>query len=266
MTAKSNVDIRVDPLHSGSSTPLDSEQNDVEQDDGPISQHILKNGERVLVTWRKEEEARILMFTWTAIDRTNVLSVHMSTFLSDTNMIRDQANTGVSLLWCIVLLEIPSNIILHRIGPHYWIPAQVVTWGVIEVVQSQVTNAGGWYVARLFLGLGENGFIPGGLYTLSRWYLPNELTQRTAIYFLGPSTSAAFESLISAGALKLHLEGGLKGWQWIFIICGVSTIATGVLAFTMIPKSLHHTGHLFGGLIQIPGWLTEHEADILVAR
>jgi MFS family permease len=85
---------------------------------------------------------------------------------------------------------------------------------VIEVLQSQVTNAGGWYVARLFLGLGESGFIPGGLYTLSRWYLPNELTQRTAIYFLGPSISAAFGSLISAGALKLHLEAGLKGWQW----------------------------------------------------
>jgi MFS family permease len=166
-----------------------------------------------------------------AIDRTNVSGVLTSTFLSDPNMTRDQANTGVSLLWLgIVLLEIPSNvsqrllilfvlsnvskIVLHRIGPHYWIPAQVITWGVIEVLQSQVTNSGGWYVARLLLGVGESGFIPGGLYTLSRWYLPNELTQRTAIYFLGPSISAAFGSLISAGALELHLKGGLKGWQW----------------------------------------------------
>ncbi|KAJ0420811.1 major facilitator superfamily domain-containing protein [Aspergillus carlsbadensis] len=297
MADKNAVDLKVDQLPSGSSTPPDSERSDLEQD-GTLSQHILKNGEQVFVTWRKEEEARIvrkvdflflpifsLMFTWMAIDRTNVSGVLTSTFLSDTNMTRDQANTGVSLLWLgIVLLEIPSNIVLHRIGPHYWIPAQVVTWGVIEVLQSQVKNAGGWYVARLFLGLGESGFIPGGLYTLSRWYLPNELTQRTAIYFLGPSISSAFGSLISAGALKLHLEGGLKGWQWIFIICGVSTIgtanhhyshiriyltcnlATGVLAFAVIPKSPHHTGHLFGGLIRVPGWLTEHEADILVAR
>ncbi|CEL02569.1 hypothetical protein ASPCAL03737 [Aspergillus calidoustus] len=275
MADKSAVDFKVDPLPSGTSTPPDSERSDEEQENGTLTQHILKNGEQVLVTWRKEEEARIvrkvdflflpifsLMFTWMAIDRTNVSGVLTSTFLSDTNMTRDQANTGVSLLWLgIVLLEIPSNIVLHRIGPHYWIPAQVVTWGVIEVLQSQVTNAGGWYVARLFLGLGESGFIPGGLYTMSRWYLPSELTQRTAIYFLGPSISAAFGSLISAGALKLHLEGGLKGWQWIFIIC-----ATGVLAFAVVPKSPHHTGHLFGGLIRVPGWLTEHEADILVAR
>lgn len=85
-----------------------------------------------------------------------------------------------------------------------------------------VTNAGGWYVARLFLGLAESGFIPGGLYILSTWYAPNELTQRTAIFFLGPALAGAFGSLISAGALSLHLQGGLSGWQWlVFIFCFV---------------------------------------------
>lgn len=81
-----------------------------------------------------------------------------------------------------------------------------------------VTNAGGWYVARLFLGLAESGFIPGGLYILSTWYAPNELTQRTAIFFLGPALAGAFGSLISAGALSLHLQGGLSGWQWLVCI------------------------------------------------
>ncbi|KAL3457529.1 major facilitator superfamily domain-containing protein [Aspergillus heterothallicus] len=281
MADKRAVDLEVSQMQSSSTSPQASERYDTEDEgDGILSQYIIRNGEQVLVTWQKDEEVRIvrkvdflflpifsLMFTWMAIDRTNVSGVLTSTFLSDTNMTRDQANTGVSLLWLgIVLLEIPSNIVLHRVGPHYWIPLQVVVWGLIEVLQSQVTNAGGWYVARLFLGLGESGFIPGGLYTLSRWYLPNELTQRTAIYFLGPSISAAFGSLISAGALSLHLEHGLKGWQWIFIICGVSTIATGVLAFAVVPKSPHHTGHFFGGLIRVRGWLTDHEANILVAR
>ncbi|OJJ04012.1 hypothetical protein ASPVEDRAFT_891270 [Aspergillus versicolor CBS 583.65] len=183
-----------------------------------------------------------------AIDRTNVSGVLTSTFLHDTSMTHDQANTGVSLLWLgIVLLEIPSNIVLHRIGPHYWIPGQVIAWGFVEVLQSQVTNAGGWYVARLFLGLAESGFIPGGLYTLSRWYAPDELTKRTAVFFLGPSISAAFGSLISAGALTLHGKGGLMGWQ-------------------CLPKSPYHTGNVFGGLIRVRGWLNEHEADILTAR
>ncbi|KAL3473945.1 major facilitator superfamily domain-containing protein [Aspergillus californicus] len=276
---KVNVDMDIQQLDPGADTPSDSGKSDAEEQ-GTLSQTITKDGHQVLVTWSLEDEARAvrkvdflflpifaLMFTWMAIDRTNVSGVLTSTFLSDTSMTRDQANTGVSLLWLgIVLLEIPSNIILHRVGPHYWIPAQVVIWGLVEVLQSQVTNAGGWYVARLFLGLTESGFIPGGLYTLSRWYAPNELTQRTAVFFLGPSVASAFGSLISAGALGLHGTGGLKGWQWIFVICGVSTIAVGLLAFAILPKSAHHTGHLFGGLLRVRGWLSEHEADVLVAR
>lgn len=109
------------------------------------------------------------------------------------------------------------QIVLHRIGAHYWIPAQVVVWGLIEVLQSFVTNASGWYAARLFLGLAESGFIPGGLYTLSRWYTQDELAKRTTIFFFGPSISAAFGSLISAGSLCIAGEGGLKGWQWYVI-------------------------------------------------
>lgn len=202
-----------------------------------------------------------------AIDRTNVSGVLTSTFLHDTGMTRDQANTGVSLLWFgIVLLEIPSNMVLHRIGPHYWIPAQVITWGLIEVLQLFVTNASGWYAARLFLGLAESGFIPGGLYTLSRWYTQDELAKRTTVFFFGPAISSAFGSLISAGCLRLEGQGGLKGWQWIFLVCGISTIATGILALAFVPKSPHHTGRLFAGLVPSRPWLTEREADIYVAR
>ncbi|KAJ5781159.1 Major facilitator superfamily domain general substrate transporter [Penicillium paradoxum] len=275
---KTSIDLNVHQLNSGTNTPSINKSDLEEQ--GTLSHPISKNGQQILVTWTPEEEAAIvrkidflflpifsLLFTWMAIDRTNVSSVLTSTFLSDTSITPDEANAGISILWLgIVLLEIPSNIVLHRIGPHYWLPAQVVVWGLVEVLHMFVTNASGWYAARLFLGLTESGFIPGGLYTLSRWYVPNELAKRTAIFFLGPALAAAFGSLICAGALSLHLEGGLTGWQWIFIICGVSTIAAGVLAFAIVPKSPYHTGYLFGGLIRVKGWLSEHEADILIAR
>ncbi|KAJ5491996.1 Major facilitator superfamily domain general substrate transporter [Penicillium expansum] len=274
------INLSIHQFYDGTTTPSDIHKPDPEGQPGILSYPIVKNGHQILVTWTPQEESVIvrkldflflpifsLMFTWMAIDRTNVSSVLTSTFLSDTSMTRDQANTGVSLLWLgIVLLEIPSNIILHRVGPHYWIPAQVVVWGFIEVLQMFVTNASGWYAARLFLGLAESGFIPGGLYILSTWYAPNELTQRTAVFFLGPALAGAFGSLVSAGALTLHEHRGLRGWQWIFIICGVSTITSGVLAFALLPKSPYHTGHLFGGLIRMQGWLNEREADILVAR
>ncbi|RKU43065.1 hypothetical protein DL546_000705 [Coniochaeta pulveracea] len=264
-----------------SRTDSDTEKHDIETtDDGRFHQYIERDGKQVLISWTKAEEARVvrkadfillplftLMFTWMAIDRTNVSGVLTSTFLKDTHMTRDQANTGVSLLWFgIVLLEIPSNVVLHRIGAHYWIPAQVVIWGLIEVLQCFVKGSGGWYAARLFLGLAESGFIPGGLYTLSQWYTQDELAKRTVIFFFGPSISGSFGSLISAGALRLEGKQGLKGWQWIFIICGLSTIAVGVLAFIFLPKSPHRTNRLCGGLIPTRGWLSEREADVFVAR
>lgn len=61
----------------------------------------------------------------------------------------------------------------------------------------------------------ESGFIPGSLYTLSRWYTRDELAKRTVIFFYGPSISAAFGSLISAGCLKIEGALGLAGWQWL---------------------------------------------------
>ncbi|VUC26933.1 unnamed protein product [Clonostachys rosea] len=254
--------------------------SDAENPTGTREQVIVKNGEEHIISWTPDEERRVVrkadllflpiftvMFTWMAIDRTNVSGVLSSTFLKDTNISRDQANTGVSLLWLgIVLLEIPSNIVLHRIGAHYWIPFQVIIWGIIEVLQMFVTNAGGWYAARLFLGLAESGFIPGALYTLSRWYTKDELASRTAIFFFGASIAAAFGSLISAGALRLHGVNDRPGWHWIFIICGVSTIATGVLGLITIPKSPYHTNRLLAGLIPSRGWLSEREADVFTAR
>ncbi|KAL4774444.1 hypothetical protein BDW60DRAFT_205019 [Aspergillus nidulans var. acristatus] len=91
-----------------------------EAQDSMLSQRIIKNGQQVLITWKPAEEARIvrkldflalpilpLMFTWMAIDRTNVSGILTSTFLDDTSMAHDQANSGVSLLWSeIVLLEL----------------------------------------------------------------------------------------------------------------------------------------------------------------
>ncbi|KAI0119414.1 MFS general substrate transporter [Daldinia grandis] len=275
LIAQAGADAKEEDL----STPSDGGSG-ISEDGLYFHQHIERNGQQVLVSWTKEEERRVvrkadylflpifaLMFTWMAIDRTNVSGVLTSTFLRDTHMTRDQANTGVSLLWFgIVLLEIPSNIILHRVGPHYWIPLQVVVWGILEVLQMLVRDAGGWYAARLFLGLAESGFIPGSLYVLSRWYTQDELASRTTVFFFGPSVSAAFGSLISAGALSIEGARGLYGWQWIFLICGVSTITTGLIAFTLVPESPHHTNRLLGGLGPWSGWLSEREADVFVAR
>jgi len=144
----------------------------------------------------------------------------------------------------VVLLEIPSNVVLQRVGPHNWIPIQIIIWGIAETLTFLVKNKSGWWAARIFLGsewrarsvqqsadppVLESGFIPGSLYTLNTWYTRDgtppttirvlaadcaELTKRTSIFFFGNVLSSAFGSLISAGCIKLHGKRGLSGWQW----------------------------------------------------
>ncbi|GAA6008708.1 hypothetical protein JCM10207_001693 [Rhodosporidiobolus poonsookiae] len=237
---------------------------DVESlDDGLIHGHVFKDGERCPISWTKEEQRRVVrkadffllpiftvLFFWMALDRTNINGVLTSTFLSDLGMTRDQANTGTSL------------IVLQRIGAHIWISSQVVVWGLAELLHMYLKNAGGFYVARFALGLLESGFIPGSLYTLSRWYTRDELAKRTVIFFYGTSLSAAFGNLIAAGCINIHGHRGLAGWQYIFLVCGAGTITAGVLSFLLIPKDPRSTA----GWIRGKGWLSEREADVFLAR
>ncbi|GAA5974281.1 hypothetical protein JCM11641_006710 [Rhodosporidiobolus odoratus] len=259
------------------SSALDEKIVDVESlDDGKIHGHLLKNGERISISWTKEEQSSVvrkadlfllpiftILFFFMALDRTNISGVLTSTFLRDTNMTRDEANIGTSLLWLgIVLLEIPSNIILQRIGAHIWIPAQVVIWGLAETLSMFIKNKSGFYAARLFLGLLESGFIPGGLYTVSRWYTRDELAKRTVLFFYGTALASAFGNLVAAGCIAIDGRAGLAGWQWIFLVDGVATIAAGILAFLLIPKDPRHTA----GLLRGKGWFNEREADVFQAR
>ncbi|KAK9897321.1 MFS general substrate transporter [Cystobasidium minutum MCA 4210] len=257
-------------------TPVD-EKHDIEiSEDDRLTAYIDKDGAQVLVTWTRAEQRRVVrkadflflpiftaLFFWFGLDRSNISGVLTTSFLKDTGLTRDQANNGTSLLWLgIVLLEIPSNVVLHRIGAHWWIPVQVILWGLAEVLHSQIKGVGGYYTARLFLGLLESGFLPGSLYTLSRWYSRGELAKRSVIFFYGNTLSAAFGSLLYAGCLRIDNHLGVKAWQWIFIICGVSTITAGLAALLLIPSSPRKTA----GRIRGKGWLSEREADIFLAR
>ncbi|KAL1412249.1 hypothetical protein Q8F55_003260 [Vanrija albida] len=229
--------------------------------DGLIHGRTLVDGEWKDVSWTLDEQRRVvrkadffllplfsLGFFWMSLDRSNVSGVLTSTIIKDTGITQNEINIGSSLLWLgVVLLEIPSNVVLQRVGPHRWIPLQIIVWGLAEVLTYLVKNRAGWWTARLFLGMLESGFIPGSLYTLNAWYTRDELTKRTSIFFFGNILSAAFGSLISAG---------------IFIIDGAATIATGFILLLLLPKSPRHTA----GGIRGKGWFTEREADIYLAR
>ncbi|KAL4860973.1 hypothetical protein BDV12DRAFT_191390 [Aspergillus spectabilis] len=152
------------------------------------------------------------------LDRMNVASALTGGFAADIGVTQNTINLGNQLMFLgIIVLEIPSNMLLQKIGPSKWIPAQVFVFGLIATMQVFLKNRAGFLVTRMLLGLAEAGYIPGSIYTLSTWYTPQELGRRVAILFFGMFGGNAISPLLGAGILRLHDSGGLTGWKYIFL-------------------------------------------------
>lgn len=148
----------------------------------------------------------------------NLASALTDGFAKTIAVNQNTINLGNQLMFLgIVVLEIPSNIILQRLGPRKWMSAQVIIFGFVATMQVFVKDRTGFLVSRAFLGLCEAGYIPGGIYTLSTWYTRRELAKRVAVFFFGMFGGNAISPLLASGILKLGGKGGLRGWQWLFL-------------------------------------------------
>jgi len=148
----------------------------------------------------------------------NLASALTDGFAKDIAVNQNTINLGNQLMFLgIVVLEIPSNVILQRVGPRKWISAQVFIFGAVATLQVFVKNKSGFLVSRSFLGLCEAGYIPGGIYTLSTWYTKRELAKRVAVFFFGMFGGNAISPVLASGILQLGGRGGMKGWQWLFL-------------------------------------------------
>ncbi|KAJ5440229.1 uncharacterized protein N7458_011227 [Penicillium daleae] len=170
------------------------------------------------------------------MDRGNISAVLTSTITKDLNITTNQINIGSQLLSAgIVLSEIPSNIIMQRIGPRVWLSGQLFAWGLVATFQAFVQSYPAFLVTRILLGFCEGGFIPGALYYLSTWYKKDETSLRTSLFFYGQMFASATSSLISAGLLNLSGRHGLEGWRWIFLVEGLITLFVGIVFTLLVP-------------------------------
>ncbi|KAA8628240.1 hypothetical protein SMACR_09238 [Sordaria macrospora] len=151
----------------------------------------------------------------------NIASALTNGFHTSIGVSTNTINLGNQLMFIgIVLLEIPSNMLLQRIGPRKWISAQVFLFGLVASLQPLIRDKKGFLVSRAVLGLCEAGYIPGAVYTLSNWYRSQELGKRVAVLFFGMFGGNAISPLLGAGILRLDGRGvgnGMRGWQWLFL-------------------------------------------------
>jgi MFS family permease len=99
-----------------------------------------------------------------------VTDIRLIPQFKDVGIVQNQFNIGQQMLSLgIVLFELPSNLLLYRVGPGRWLSSQVVAFGLVSTFQAFQKNYASFIVTRLLLGLTESGYIPGALYTLSTW-------------------------------------------------------------------------------------------------
>ncbi len=134
-----------------------------------------------------------------------------------------------------VLFEIPSNVILARVGARIWIARIMITWGLVSAATMFVKSAGGFYTLRFLLGAAEAGFFPGIIYYLTRWFPPRERAQTVAAFMTATLAAGIIGGPISGALLSLHSLSGLAGWQWLFLLEGVPAVVLGVVVLRVLP-------------------------------
>ncbi|KAJ4153173.1 hypothetical protein LMH87_009673 [Akanthomyces muscarius] len=206
----------------------------------------------------------VLCFCFLQFDRSNIGNALTDSLRKDINVGNMQVNLAQTLFTVgFVITELPFNMISKYIGPERFLPITMFLWGTVTWSQVFMKNAAGLYACRFFIGALEGGYIPGFALYISKFYTNQELAFRYSIFWAANSFAGALGGPLSIGLLSLRGQGGLKGWQWLFLIEGVLTCFLGVVAYLYFPHNAARPKSLFGKSFSI---FTPREASILVTR
>jgi ACS family tartrate transporter-like MFS transporter len=152
-----------------------------------------------------------------------------------------------------VAFEIPSNVMLARVGARVWIARIMITWGLVSAAMMFVRGAGGFYTMRFLLGAAEAGFFPGIIFYLTRWFPERERARTLAAFMTAVLVAGIVGGPLSGALLSLDAFG-LAGWQWLFLLEGLPSVLLGVAVLFTLPE---HPG--------VASWLTAGERTALTA-
>ncbi len=153
-----------------------------------------------------------------------------------------------------VLFEVPSNVILARVGARLWIARIMISWGLVSSAMMFVHSTESFYVLRFLLGAAEAGFFPGIIFYLTRWFPARERARTIAAFMTATLVAGVVGGPISGALLSLDGRAGIAGWQWLFLVEGVPAI---VLGFVVLRVLTEHPSDA--------AWLTVEERAALLA-
>lgn len=197
----------------------------------------------------------LLGYTLASLDRVNVAfaKLQMSGAIGLTEAMYGFGAGIFFIGYCLV--EIPSNMILHKVGARIWLARIMIVWGMLSAATALIQTPLHFYIIRFILGVAEAGYYPGALLFLTYWFPSQLRAQAISVMVLGTSFASIIGSPLS-GAIMDFMDGwgGLSGWQWVFVIEGLPAVLLGVIVFAVLRNG--------------PGeakWLSADQKDLVIA-
>ena len=169
-----------------------------------------------------------LMFLINQLDRVNV-SFAALTMNADLSLSTTAYAWGAGIFFIAYFaFEVPSNLILERVGARRWIARIMITWGIISGAMALVTGPTSFLIVRFLLGAAEAGFVPGLVLYITYWFPPRYRARATAIFFFAAPMGNAVAGMLSVPLLAMNGVAGLTGWQWMFVAEALPAVFLGL--------------------------------------
>ncbi|GAA5629512.1 putative metabolite transport protein NicT [Acinetobacter calcoaceticus] len=187
------------------------------------------------------------------LDRVNVGFAKLQ-MMSDLQFSEAVYGLGAGIFFIgYFLCEVPSNIVLHKVGARRWIARIMITWGILSGCFAFVQTEWQFYTLRFLLGVAEAGLAPGLLLYLTYWFPSYRRARMTVLWFIAIPISGMIGGPLS-GLIMDRMSGvhGWFGWQWMFVIEAIPTVLVGLLVLAVLKDS-----------VQDANWLTQDEKNLV---
>src|ERR1700722_18371130 len=170
----------------------------------------------------------LLLYIVAYLDRVNVGFAAMD-MQRDLHFSNTVYGTGAGIFFLgSALFDLPSNLIMLRVGPRVWIARIMISWGIVSTAMMFMHSPTSFYVLRFLLGVCEAGFFPGMIIYLTYWFPTHERARAVARFMTATSLAGVVGGPLSSYLLRLNGHLGLAGWQWLFLSEGLPTILLGI--------------------------------------